>query len=121
MRPPTETTMRKMRSCHRHLREVRPAARAGSSPVGRELPATPGFQGRPTTSALAWKALVRGAQLLAAVALSQLGYRLACLPIQVPGSVIVAGLLLSLASSRFLPVRCFEKGAALVIRYCQGS
>jgi hypothetical protein len=112
--------MRKTRRCCRHLREVAPAARAGARLAGRRVPAAADFQAPPTTSALAWKLLVRGVQLVAAVAVSQIGCRWApWLAMPLPGGLIAVGFLLSLASSRLLPARSLDKAVALVLRHCQ--
>jgi hypothetical protein len=108
--------MRKTRRCHR-LREVPAGPTTGGRLEGRRQAAAGGIQGRPTTATLAGKLLVRAAQLVAAVALSQLSYRLVpWLALPVPSSVIAVGLLLSLASHRFVPARAFEKAVALVTR-----
>jgi len=99
--------MLEARRRHRHLREKQRGAvatRRGSEHRPPAAAAAP--QVRPATSAVARKVMVRALELLAAIALSQLGYRLASwLALPVPGSVVAVGILFSLLSNRLVPAR----------------
>jgi hypothetical protein len=111
-----------MRRTRRYIRQLREGQRGATAAVrlrGRPPAAAAGLQGHPTTAAVARSVLLRAAQILAAV-LGQLGYRLVpWLALPVPGSMMAVGMLLSLASSRFVPARAYEKVVALATRGCR--
>jgi holin-like protein len=110
--------MLEARRRHRHLREKqRGAVATRRGPEHRPPAAAAAPQVRPATYA-ARKVMVRALQVLAAVALSQLGYRLASwLALPVPGSVVAVGMLFSLLSNRLVPARWFDKAVALLIKH----
>ena len=110
--------MLEARRRHRHLREKqRGAVATRRGPEHRPPAAAAAPQVRPATS-VARKVMVRALQVLAAVALSQLGYRLASwLALPVPGSVVAVGILFSLLSNRLVPARWFDKAVALLIKH----
>ena len=111
--------MLEARRRHRHPREKqRGAVATRRGPEHRPPTAAAAPQVRPATSAVARKVMVRALELFAAVALSQLGYRLASwLALPVPGSVVAVGLLFSLLSNRLVPARWFDKAVALLIKH----
>ena len=111
--------MLEARRRHRHLREKqRGAVATRRGPEHRPPAAAAAPQVRAATSAVARKVMVRALELLAAVALSQLGYRLASwLALPVPGSVLAVGILFSLLSNRLVPARWFDKAVALLIKH----
>jgi holin-like protein len=112
--------MLEARRRHRHLREKQRGAVATRRGPEHRPPAAAAAapQVRPATSAVARKVMVRALELLAAVALSQLGYRLASwLALPVPGSVVAVGILFSLLSNRLVPARWFDKAVALLIKH----
>jgi holin-like protein len=111
--------MLEARRRHRHLREKQRGAVATRRGPEHRPPATAAApQVRPATSVVARKVMVSALELLAAVALSQLGYRLASwLALPVPGSVVAVGMLFSLLSHRLVPARWFDKAVALLIKH----
>jgi holin-like protein len=110
--------MLEARRRHRHLREKQRGAVATRRGPEHRPAAAAAPQVRPATSAVARKVMVRALELLAAVALSQLGYRLASwLALPVPGSVVALGMLFSLLSNRLVPARWFDKAVALLIKH----
>jgi holin-like protein len=110
--------MLEARRRHRHLREKQRGAVATRRGPGYWPPAAAAApQDRPATF-VARMVMVRALQVLAAVALSQLGYRLASwLALPVPGSVVAVGMLFSLLSNQLVPARWFDKAVALLIKH----
>ena len=110
--------MLEARRRHRHLREKqRGAVATRRGPEHRPPAAAAAPHVRPA-SAVARKVIVRALEILAAVALSQLGYRLApWLALPVPWSVVAVGVLFSLLSNRLVPARWFDKAVALLIKH----
>lgn len=111
--------MLEARRRHRQLRAAPPGAAAarrcaksGSPTVAIE---------RAENRALAGGGRIHGPralQLVAMVALSQLGYRVALWQAsQVPASALVAGMLVSALSGGVVPARVFEKAVAVLTRY----
>jgi hypothetical protein len=109
---------------HRRPREKQPDAAATRR--GRRPLAAAADPSRHPATALVRTVAVRALKLLAMVALSQLGYRVASwIALPVPGSVVAVGMLFSLLSSRIVPARWFaeltaqlsEKATALLIKH----
>jgi hypothetical protein len=118
--------MLEARRRHRRLREKQlDAAATRRGPDRRPLAAAADPSRHPAT-ALVRTVAVRALKLLAMVALSQLGYRVASwIALPVPGSVVAVGMLFSLLSSRIVPARWFaeltaqlsEKATGLLIKH----
>ncbi len=112
--------MLEARRRHRHLREKQRGAVAIRRGPDRRPPAATADPRphRATTTEVARNVAVKALKLLALVALSQLGYRLASwMALPVPGSVVAVGLLLSLLSNRIVPARWFDKAVALLLKH----
>jgi holin-like protein len=112
--------MLEARRRHRHLREKQRGAVATRRGPDRRPPAA-AADPRPhpaTATEVARKVVVKALKLIAVVALSQLGYRLASwMALPVPGSVVAVGMLFSLLSNRIVPARWFDKAVALLIKH----
>ena len=112
--------MLEARRRHRHLREKqRGAVATRRGPDRRPPAATANPRLHPATATeVARQVAGKALKLLALVALSQLGYRLASwMALPVPGSVVAVGMLFSLLSNRIVPARWFDKAVALLLKH----
>jgi holin-like protein len=110
--------MLEARQHHRQLRAKPRGAVAPRHHLEHRRPAATSVRRSATATEAVRQVVVKALQLLAFVALSQLGYRLASwLALPVPGSVVAVGMLFSLLSGRLMPARWAERLAAMLLKY----
>ena len=111
--------MLEARRRHRQLRAKQRGAVAPRHGLDHGLPAAPAPRGQvAAVSALARDLLVKALQVVALIALNQLGYRVAMwLDLPLPGKVAALIVLFSVLSRRIAAARWIERAVALLIKH----